>query len=115
MKMYRDSSGGGIIERVNRRIFWGPPLGRPGFRYEETVSSFTKENLLDYMSERYRPDNLLVAVAGNVNHDEVAALAKEWLNQPESSVTENKEQPLLPYKQFRSEITKSIEQTHMIT
>lgn len=115
MKMYRDSPDDAIFEEFSGRIFRDHPLGRPIIGYEDTVSSFKREHLFDYMSERYRPDNLLVAVAGNVNHDEVAALAKEWLNQPESSVTEIKDQPLLPYKQFQSEITKSIEQTHMIT
>lgn len=115
MKMYRDSPDDVIFEEFSSRIFRDHPLGRPVLGYEETVSDFTRENLFDYMSERYRPDNLLVAVAGNVNHEAVVALAKNWLNHSKSQKTENKEQPLLPYKQFRSEISKPIEQTHMIT
>src|SRR5690625_616110 len=71
MKMYRDSPDDVIFEEFSGRIFRGHPLGRPVLGFENTVSSFTRENLFDYMNERYRPDNLLVAVAGNVNHEDV--------------------------------------------
>lgn len=115
MKMYRDSPDDVIFEEFSGRIFRGHPLGRPVLGFENTVSSFTRENLFDYMNERYRPDNLLVAVAGNVNHEDVVELAESWLNHEVSHRTENEGQPLPPYEQFRSEVTKPIEQTHMIT
>src|SRR5690625_7292533 len=107
MKMYRDSSDDVIFEEFSGRIFRSSPLGRPDLGIENTVSSFTRENLFDYMEERYRPDNLLVAVAGNVNHEDVVELAEAWLNHEVSHKTENEEQPLPPYKQFRSEDRKS--------
>src|SRR5690625_6564666 len=98
MKMYRDSPDDVIFEEFSGRIFRGHPLGRPVLGFENTVSSFTRENLFDYMEERYRPDNLLVAVAGNVNHEDVVELAESWLNHEVSHRTENEGQPLPPYE-----------------
>lgn len=115
MKMYRDSPEDVVFEEFSGEVFRNHPIGRPILGYEETVSAFNRQNLFDYVQERYQPDNLLIAVAGNVDHEEVVKLAMNHLNQTKSNSTENKEQPLLPYEKFKKEITKPIEQTHMVT
>ena len=71
MKMYRDSPDDYLFEAFTTKMFQNHALGRPILGFEDTVSAFTRQNLYDYMKDRYRPDNLLVAVAGNVNHEEV--------------------------------------------
>ncbi|MDX1592116.1 MAG: pitrilysin family protein, partial [Balneolaceae bacterium] len=71
MKMYKDSPDDFVFELFSSRVFDNHPIGRPIIGFEETVSAFTRDNLFDYMAERYRPDNLLVAVAGHVDHGEV--------------------------------------------
>jgi predicted Zn-dependent peptidase len=78
------------------------------------VSSFTRQNLFDYMAKRYRPDNLLVAVAGHVDHDEVIELVNKLLPLEQNKPTVNSEQPLTPYSTTAQEVSKAIEQTHMI-
>ena len=114
MKMYRDSPDDFIFEEFTGQIFRDHPIGRPVLGYEKTVSAFTREHLFDYMKARYQPDNLLVAVAGNVEHDEVIKLAEQMLNINGDTKTLNEEQPLQSYEVTRSEVTKPIEQTHMI-
>lgn len=53
-------------------IMWpNNPLGRDVAGSPETVGAITQEMLVRYLSEQYTPDNVVVAVAGNVAHEEV--------------------------------------------
>jgi predicted Zn-dependent peptidase len=114
MKMYKDSPDDFVFELFSSRVFDNHPIGRPIIGFEETVSAFTRQNLFDYMAERYRPDNLLVAVAGHVDHEEVIRLVQEKLALSKTEPTANEEQPLTPYTPHQQEVTKAIEQTHMV-
>lgn len=114
MKMYRDSPEDVVFDEFSSQVFRDHPIGRPILGFESTVSAFSRQNLFDYMEERYQPDNLLVAVAGNVDHDQVVDLVGELLNHRESKKTENPDQPLKPYEVSKKEVRKPIEQTHMI-
>ena len=114
MKMYKDSPDDYVFELFSSQVFNDHPIGRPIIGYENTVSAYTRQNLFDYMAERYRPDNLLVAVAGNVDHDEVVRLVNELLVLKKTKPTENLEQPLPAYKTTKQKESKAIEQTHMI-
>lgn len=114
MKMYKDSPDDVVFEEFSSHVFRDHPIGRPVLGYEETVSSFTREDLLHYVDLRYRPDNVLVAVAGNVGHDDAIRLVSKYLSK-KAGVTEPQiKQSLKPYEVFNAEIKKPIEQTHMI-
>ena len=64
-------------QRVNMLIdelLWPEqPLGRQVAGYKETVSSLTREQLLDYVGHRYMPNNTVISIAGNIQHEEVIA------------------------------------------
>jgi len=114
MKMYADSPQDVVFEEFSSQVFNKHPIGRPIIGFEDTVSSFTRQNLFDYMEDRYQPSNLLLAVAGNVNHDEVVKMVEELMDQPNQKTVEPVNQPLTPYEPSRKKVTKPIEQTHMI-
>lgn len=114
MKMYRDSPDDVVFEEFSNQIFKDHPIGRPIIGFDQTVTSFQREDLFSYMEDRYKPDNLLIAVAGNTDHDEVVNIASELLSTTSNGVTRNGKQPLPPYEVTRKEVKKPIEQTHMI-
>jgi len=47
------------------------PLGRDVAGSEASVSALTRESTLDYLRRQYVPNNIVVAVAGAIEHDEV--------------------------------------------
>jgi len=52
------------------QTFWaGDSLGEPILGTKETVSSITRREILDYVSRFYSPERLIIAAAGNVDHD----------------------------------------------
>lgn len=114
MKMYRDSPDDYLFEAFTTKMFEDHALGRPVLGFEETVSAFTQQDLYDYMSDRYRPDNLLVAVAGNVDHDEVVNLVSTYFENRTAETTTNGAQPLNEFYPEKLALTKPIEQTHYI-
>jgi predicted Zn-dependent peptidase len=114
MKMYKDSPDDFILEEFSGQLFPDHPIGRPVLGYEETVVSFTREGLFDYIDQRYNPDNLLVAVAGNVKHEDVLHLVSRLLDHESTKRTVNEKQPIPPYEVTHKELTKPIEQAHMI-
>jgi len=73
------------------------------------------QDLFDYMEERYKPSNLLISVAGHIDHQQVVELVSKVMNVESSGDPEPMNQPLTEYTTFKNTITKPIEQTHMIT
>jgi predicted Zn-dependent peptidase len=73
-------------QRINALIdelLWPEqPLGREVIGYKETVSTITRKQLLDYVASRYMPNNTVVSIAGNIQHEQalaqVEALFHEW-------------------------------------
>jgi predicted Zn-dependent peptidase len=58
-------------------LFGDHPVGRPVIGSAQSVSSMTRAQLHSFHVRRYTPERMVVAVAGNVDHDEVVALVRE--------------------------------------
>src|ERR1700754_1220286 len=58
-------------------MFGEHPVGRPVIGSVESVSAMTRAQLHSFHVRRYVPERMVVAVAGNVEHDDVVALVRE--------------------------------------
>ena len=58
-------------------MFGGHPVGRPVIGSVKSISEMTRSQLHSFHLRRYTPERMVVAVAGNVDHDEVVALVRE--------------------------------------
>ena len=71
-------------QRVNALIdelLWPEqPLGREVIGYKETVSSITREQLLNYVARRYMPNNTVLSIAGNIQHEKAMAQIEPLFN-----------------------------------
>ena len=47
------------------------PLGRDIAGTDATVGAMTRDDILNFMSEHYRPDNTVISVAGGLTHEEM--------------------------------------------
>jgi len=56
------------------------PLGREAIGYKETVSSLTREQLLNYVARRYMPNNTVLSIAGNIQHEQAMAQIEPLFN-----------------------------------
>ncbi len=58
-------------------LFGDHPIGRPVIGNVVSVSTMTRAQLHSFHLRRYTPERMVVAAAGNVDHDTVVALARE--------------------------------------
>jgi predicted Zn-dependent peptidase len=56
---------------IDEAMWPGLPLGRDDAGYEETVALLQREQMLSYLDEYYRPNSLVISVAGNIEHAKV--------------------------------------------
>lgn len=59
-------------------MFGAHPVGRPVIGSVDSVSAMTRTQLHSFHVRRYAPQRMVVAVAGNVDHDDVVALVREY-------------------------------------
>lgn len=74
MKMVEDTPDELLGELFNAAYFPNQPLGRPIEGTRETVPTFDHKTTVAYHAREFSYSNLVVAAAGNVNHDRVLEL-----------------------------------------
>ncbi|MDF2825865.1 MAG: putative Zn-dependent peptidase, partial [Mycobacterium sp.] len=57
-------------------MFGSHPVGRPVIGSVDSVEAMTRSQLHSFHVRRYTPERMVVAVAGNIDHDEVLALVR---------------------------------------
>jgi len=70
IKMYEDTPDELIHDMFTEVIYHGHPLGRPTIGSESTVRSITRDDILNYQKKLYTPDNTIIALAGNIEHED---------------------------------------------
>jgi predicted Zn-dependent peptidase len=86
MNVYRDDPSRFVMTLVPGLIFPGNPLGRDIIGPEEVIRTVSTESVAEYQKEHYRPNNMTIAVAGRVDHDQVVRQVTEALGSMEPSV-----------------------------
>ncbi|MEX2394549.1 MAG: pitrilysin family protein, partial [Actinomycetota bacterium] len=67
-----------IVHEVFSAAAWpSHALGRPVLGFDRTVGSMSADAIRGFYRQGYVPERLVVAAAGNITHDEVAAIVRE--------------------------------------
>jgi predicted Zn-dependent peptidase len=74
IKMVDDTPDDIVHDIFAEQIWKGHPLGRPILGTKELVTGFTRDLIAEHFAEEYVPPKVIIAVAGNVTHEEVVAL-----------------------------------------
>jgi len=78
IKMYEDSPDETVHDVFAEAALRDHPLGRPVLGRDETVRELTRERVLAYIEERYTGANLVVAAAGNLEHERIVAEVERY-------------------------------------
>ncbi len=71
---------GDHVHELHLGYRWGDhPLGKPIIGTEESVRSFRATHIRDYMDRRYRAENVVLSIAGNVDVEQVKEVAEKYL------------------------------------
>lgn len=114
IKMIQDSPDESAHELFVKTFFNSHPLGRSILGSSETIQSFNHDDVLNFFSENYKPERLLLAVAGNVRAEDVIEAAGKHLGAVEPGgriLVEN-----APGYEARTELInrEGMEQVHLL-
>ena len=75
--MRDDDPEDALADMFMTAMFGDHPVGRPVIGSVQSVSAMSRSQLHSFHLRRYTPERMVVAVAGNVDHDEVVGLTRE--------------------------------------
>lgn len=66
-----------IFEYFYKNLFPDHPLGFQISGTSENVLNFSRDDLINFMHQNYTPDRMIIAAAGNINHDQLVKLVQK--------------------------------------
>jgi len=116
MKMVEDTPDELLGELFNAAYFPGHPLGRPIEGTEETISSFDHKTISTFHAREFSASNLVVAAAGNVDHERLVDLVKNAFANSEAngSGSDAVEPSPTPAAPILIEQKQELEQAHLV-
>ncbi|HYE90501.1 MAG TPA: pitrilysin family protein, partial [Terriglobales bacterium] len=80
IKMVDDTPDDIIHDIFAAQVWEGHPLGRPILGTRDLVNGFSADEVREYFVAEYVPPKVIIAVAGNVTHDQVVELFGRGFN-----------------------------------
>lgn len=115
IKMYLDLPSHHVYDLMGELLWPDQPLGRPVSGTLETVAGMTRAELVGYKNKFYHPKNIIVTVAGPVDHDQIVEQAREYfpkkVSRSPSKFVEASSRQTSPRTHF---VEKQTEQTHFV-
>ncbi|MDI5965342.1 pitrilysin family protein [Streptomyces sp. SL13] len=75
--MTEDDPGDQVHDLFGTAMLGDSPLGRPVLGTVETINALTRPQIARFYKKHYDPTHLVVAAAGNLDHDDVVAQVRE--------------------------------------
>ncbi len=112
IRQYKDYPEEMVFEGLQRTIYPHQPLGRPILGSSKLVGSYQRNNLLEFVDQYYRPQNMILAAAGAVNHEAMVEMAEKYFGHLQQEPCESYVRGNYQNGEYREE--KDIEQVQMV-
>ena len=116
--MHDDDHADAVHEQFAATLFGDSPLGRPILGTTQTIAAISRATINGFYRRRYRPEQMVVAAAGNLDHDEVVRRVRAafaHLIDPEAAVADVRH-PKAARKRAAdvSVVSRDTEQAHVV-
>lgn len=114
IKMYEDSPDELVHDLCTSVVFGDHPIGKPILGTSESVGGIRRQQLVDSVERAYIGTNLVVAVAGNITHDQVVSLvSRHFSDLPQGLLIPRQPSPPMPTRPDALVKQKDVEQVHL--
>ncbi len=113
ISMYEDTPDELVHDRFSQRLYGNFSMGHPILGTLESVGAITRDTLYQYYKEHYTPDNMLIAVAGNVRAEAIQAVVEAHMPAEEKTPRPYGGKVQESYHTFIECIPKQLEQVHI--
>jgi len=79
IKMNNDTPSQRVGMLIEELLWHGHPLGRDIIGTPDSIKAMTRDMFLDYLASQYQPSHTVLALAGNVEHNEMVTAAVQAL------------------------------------
>ncbi len=79
INMSKDSPAQRVNMLIDELLWPDHPLGRDIAGRRESVEAMSRESMLDYLQHHYCPDNTVISIAGNVQHEAMLSTINQIL------------------------------------
>jgi predicted Zn-dependent peptidase len=114
MRMYEDTPDEYVFDSFESVLYKNHPLGRPIIGFPETVRSFSREQLFGYLNAHYTPDRIVVAIAGNADHEALVRLTERIFSSSTRQPRAHKRLPIPSSEPQEIVVQKPIQQAHLV-
>jgi len=116
INMYQDNPPARLLQDFLEFVWGGQPVGRRIIGTKETVSSITREQMLEFVRQNYLPSQMVVVAAGDVDAEAISSQVEAFYQ--EISDEGKKKAGAKPFVEFQKEPrvyldTDKTEQTHI--
>ncbi|MDH3359410.1 MAG: insulinase family protein [Desulfobulbaceae bacterium] len=96
-------------------LWGGHPLGYPVLGSREVVAAMDSAKLHHYVEQAYTPDKIIIAAAGNIDHDRFVDLWRAYFSDAKAGVDSSLARRVPPEQQVcRKVYVKPLEQLHLV-
>ncbi|PYZ93096.1 peptidase M16 [Salipaludibacillus keqinensis] len=111
IKMYEDTPDDLVHDLLSKASYGDHPLAYPILGTEQTLSSFSPDDLFSFMDQYYHAENVVISICGNVDESFVEYVQELFASLERKKNTTQLEKPsFLPEKMARK---KDTEQAHL--
>ena len=114
IKMYEDNPDDHVFDFYEAAVYPGHALGRPILGTEESVQSFSPDQVRGYLQRHYAPDQVVVAVAGHADHQKVVREVQRLLAGFDRPGFQPVREAPTAYEPSERVISRPIQQAHIV-
>ena len=80
---------------------------------EKSIREMTREKLVKYFKEQYRPENIVISIAGNFSYEDISEILNNGLGTIENISPEREYNGTMELRSIENKITKDTNQIHL--
>ncbi len=80
---------------------------------EKSIREMTREKLVKYFKEQYRPENIVISIAGNFSYEDISKILNNGLGTIENISPEREYNGAMEIRSIENKITKDTNQIHL--
>ncbi len=80
---------------------------------EKSIREMTREKLVKYFKEQYRPENIVISIAGNFSYEDISEILNNGLGTVENISPEREYNGTMEIRSIENKITKDTNQIHL--
>jgi predicted Zn-dependent peptidase len=112
ISMNEDTPDDLCLDLLGKAFFGNVNYGKNILGPKKNIRAFKKQNIYDYMSERYTADNIVISMAGNISPESAEELVRKYFSQVPATKSKKREVNVnLQAKSLSKH--KDIEQVHI--